>query len=75
MLYAIRQNVWIINLAKTMLMYRQAFYVIKFVVETYGPLWFINLDKTMSRVIEAAAKNCGEFYSSIYWIKVCCRIF
>jgi small subunit ribosomal protein S2 len=69
MLYAIRQKIWIINLVKTMSMLRYAFPIIKFTIETYGPLWFINLNKAMSRVVGTAAKNCGEFFSSTYWIK------
>jgi ribosomal protein S2 len=50
-------------------MFRQAFIIIKHIIENLGPFWFINLNQTMERFIRMAATNCGEFFCSTYWIK------
>ena len=69
MLFSIRQDVWMINLFKTIYMFKIGFKIIKAVVSRCGPIWFINMDKAMKLYIKFSANNAGEFYICDYWCK------
>jgi small subunit ribosomal protein S2 len=69
MLFIFRQNTWLINLLKTFYMFKLSFKLLKHIVRHHGPIWFINLNKSMDRIVKFAALRCGEFFASSYWIK------
>lgn len=69
MLFSVRQNIWIINLFKTIYMFKIGFKCIKDVVSKNGPIWFINLDKSVERYIKFNANKAGEFFICNHWCK------
>jgi len=68
MLYWNRQNTWIINLFKTIYMFKIAFKCLKFVISKNCPIWFINLNKVIEGFVKFFANKCGEFFLCNYWI-------
>jgi len=68
MLFGKRQSLWIINIYKTFFMLKLALNMVKFFINCYSPIWFINLDKTVSSIIKKAARICGEFCFHSFWI-------
>lgn len=69
MVSALRQSITIINLFKSLIMFRISFLLLTNIIALHGPIWFINLDKSVDRYVRYAASNCGEFSITSYWIK------
>ena len=69
MLLSLRQDVWIINVDKTVYMFRLSFLILKHIVLTRGPVWFINLDQSVERFVRYFALRCGEFFCSSVWVR------
>ena len=69
MIFAFRQNISIVNLFKTVIMFRFSFSILSTIISFYGPVWFVNLDKIVSRYIKFASLNCGEFCITSRWIR------
>jgi flavorubredoxin len=47
-------------------MFKLAFQILKHIVSTHGPIWFINLDKATERYVRYGANRSGEFFSSTF---------
>jgi len=69
MIYGFRKELLIINLFKFVTMFRLGFDIISHAVNKKNPIWFINLDPSFDRYTRFAAEKCGEFSSTVYWIK------
>lgn len=69
MVSAFRQSISIINLFKSIIMFRLSFLIFTNIIAVYGPIWFINLDKSVDRYVRYAALNCGEFSVTTRWIR------
>lgn len=69
MVTAFRQLLTIINLYKSLIMFRNSFLLLTNLVHKQAPVWFINLDASTDRYIKYAAFNCGEWPISIRWIR------
>lgn len=69
MVSAFRQSISIINLFKSIVMFRLSFLILTNIIAAYGPVWFINLDKSVDRYVRYAALNCGEFSVTNRWIR------
>lgn len=68
LVYTYRQNILIINLFKTMLLLKNGYAGINAACQFAGPIWFINLHRAVELFVNYAAKQCGEFCYSTYWI-------
>jgi len=68
MLYGHRYNLWFINLYKFMSIFRFVFILIKYLVRSYSPIWFVNMDASMSAYVKKAGLSCGEFWCGNDWI-------
>jgi len=64
LLFKYRQNIWFINLQISLKMFKIAFKILKFIIGSFGPIWFVNLDKSVEKFISHTAKICGEFFCS-----------
>jgi small subunit ribosomal protein S2 len=69
MVYSFRKNILIINLFKFMSMLKISFALYKKNLYNYAPIWFINLDNSVSQVIQYSALRCGEFFINNKWIR------
>lgn len=65
---AFRQSTAIINLFKTILMFRITFLLLSNIISYQGPIWFINIDKSVDRYVKFSALSCGEFSVTQKWI-------
>ena len=68
LVYTFRQIILIINLFKTTLSFKNGYIGINQAVNLSGPVWFINLHRSVELYINYFAKQCGEFCYSTYWI-------
>jgi len=68
LVYTYRQNILIINLFKTMLLLKNGYVGLNAACQFAGPIWFINLHRAVELFVNYAAKQCGEFCYSTYWI-------
>lgn len=68
LVYTYTQNILIINLFKTLRGFRSGLTSIIAAVNTYNPIWFINLDQAASISIKFLAISCGEFSATSFWI-------
>lgn len=66
--YTYRQNILIMNLFKSILLFKNGYIGIDGACRFKGAIWFINLHKAMELFMNYAAKQCGEFCYSTYWI-------
>jgi ribosomal protein S2 len=69
MISAFRQSISIINLFKSIVMFRISFLVLTNIVSVSNPVWFVNLDKSADRYVKHAASSCGEFAVTSTWIR------
>jgi small subunit ribosomal protein S2 len=69
MLFGIRQDIWLINIDKTLSIFRISFSVLRHIVSARGPVWFINLDVSVEKFIRFFALRSGEFFCSSGWIR------
>jgi ribosomal protein S2 len=69
MLLGIRQDIWLINIDKTLSIFRISFSVLRHIVSARGPVWFINLDVSVEKFIRFFALRSGEFFCSSGWIR------
>jgi ribosomal protein S2 len=67
MLFSVRQDIWIINLFKTIYMFKIGLKCLKDVVSKGGPVWFVNLDKNVERIVKFNANRAGEFFLGHLW--------
>ncbi len=66
---AFRQSTAIINLFKSILMFRVTFLLLSNILAFNGPVWFINMDKSTERYIRYSALSCGEFFVTTNWVR------
>ncbi len=66
--YTYRQNILIINLFKTVLMFKNGYVGLSAACHFSGPIWFINLHRSVELFVNYSAKLCGEFCYTTYWI-------
>lgn len=69
MVYGYRSGVCLIDLFKFVTMLRYGFSIIDFMVALGRPLWFVNKDKSFARYVRYYALKCGEFSSTLRWIR------
>lgn len=69
MLLGFRQNIWIIDITKTIYFLKLTFNVFKFIVSCKKPIWFLNLESHMDKFLAYSAKKCGEFFLTSNWIR------
>ena len=64
MLLGIRQDIWLIDIDKTLSLFRISFSILRHVILFRGPVWFINLDISVEKFIRFFAFRSGEFFCS-----------
>lgn len=69
MISAFRKSISIINLFKSLTMFRISFLIISNIIALHNPIWFINLDKSTEHYVKQAALNCGELPITSRWIR------
>jgi len=71
MLYALRSKTWIIDLNKTLILFRQGYKFIRCAIINRKPIWFINkFSFTNYSYLKYFALKCGEFFmTSQNWIR------
>lgn len=67
-IFTYRQNIYIINLYKTLWNIRNGFVGIDNSVRYGNPVWFVNIERSTEVYIRSSAKTCGEFSYTTYWI-------
>jgi small subunit ribosomal protein S2 len=67
-IFTYRQNLYIINLYKTLWNLRNGFLGLDFCVKYGNPVWFINIERSTEIYIRSSAKTCGEFSYTTFWI-------
>lgn len=67
-IFTYRQNIYIINLYKTLWNIRNGFVGVNYSVRFGHPVWFINIEKSTEVYIKSSAKICGEFSYTTFWI-------
>ena len=68
LVYTYRQNILIINLFKTMWLLKNGYNSLTAASKVLGPIWFINLNKSVEMFTTYAAKQAGEFSYTTYWL-------
>lgn len=61
-------NLIFINLFKTIIQARVGFLSLASALETYSPIWFVDLDPVNKHYTEFVANSCGEFYWANKWV-------
>lgn len=69
LIYGFRKDISVINLFRFVGMMRLGFLFVDSAVSKCLPIWFITKDRLFEKYIRIAANRCGEFYSTIYWIR------
>jgi ribosomal protein S2 len=64
MLLGIRQDIWLIDVDKTLSLFRLSFSVLRHVIASRGPVWFVNLNVSVEKFIRFFALRSGEFFCS-----------
>jgi small subunit ribosomal protein S2 len=59
----------LIDIDKTLSLFRISFSILRHVILVRGPVWFINLDVSVEKFIRAFASRSGEFFCSSGWIR------
>ena len=67
LLLGFRQNIWFINILKTIFFIKVGFKIIHFTISNYQPFWLINLDITTELLIQSIAVKVGEFFVVSHW--------
>jgi len=60
MISAFRQSISIINLLKSVYLFKLSFFILSNVIAFLGPIWFVNLNADVGRYVKFSASNCGE---------------
>jgi len=68
-LYRLRNNIWIINLYKTLWILKLVYIFIKHLITYNKSIWFINMDLSKQFIINEYANECGEFACTAIWIR------
>lgn len=68
LVYARTKNILIINLYKTLLMWKLGFRCISKACWQRSPVWFLNLDTSFSGIVQYSSSLCGEFYWTTKWL-------
>ena len=66
--FALRENVTIIDLFKTSISLKYAFSVLSATINVHGPIWFVGLDTVKRSYLMMAALMCGEYFLVSQWI-------
>lgn len=69
MLYGFKWDIAIINLVFTINSIKSGFTLVCGCVSKIRPFWFVTQDKTFYRYSRYLALKCGEFSSTLYWIR------
>jgi ribosomal protein S2 len=69
LLYTLRNNIWTINIFKTILIFKFIIVFIKYLIINNFPIWFINLDRSKEFIINKNANFCGEFNCTRSWVR------
>lgn len=69
MIYGYKWDLVIINLVLTMNSVKALFTAVSLCVRRNRPFWFVTQDKSFYRYSRYAALKCGEFSSTLYWIR------
>jgi len=67
LIYTCIKNVILINVYKTLILWRIGFRNLAYVCRRRGPIWFINLDVSFSNVIQYSGNLCGEMSWTNRW--------
>ena len=69
MIYGYKWDLSIINLSLTVIAIKSGFILASACASKARPFWFITQDKTFYRYSRYLAIKCGEFSSTLYWIR------
>ena len=69
MVYGIRDGIQLINLFKFIYMFRAGLFTVELIIKSKSPIWFVNLDKSASILVQYPARNCGEYWVCKNWIR------
>lgn len=67
-LFGVRNNVHIINLEKTVPLFRQALKAVQEIVSSGGRILFVGTKRQAAEVIKAEALRCGQYYVNHRWL-------
>lgn len=69
MIYGYKWDLVIINLSITIIAIKASFVLVSGCASKSRPFWFVTQDKTFYRYSRYLAIKCGEFSSTLYWIR------
>lgn len=69
LIYGYRAGVCLINLCHFISMLRFGFNSLNLMVAQGRPIWFVNKDKSFARYVRYYALKCGEFASTLQWVR------
>jgi len=69
MIYGFKWDLVIINLVLTLFSIKGAIQFVLGCVKRCKPFWFVTQDKSFNRYVRYAALKCGEFSSTLFWIR------
>jgi small subunit ribosomal protein S2 len=69
LLYKLYNNIWIVDIFKTILFLKNIVVFIKYLISNNFPIWFINLELTKEFLFLNNSKICGEFACTRYWVR------
>lgn len=69
MIYGYKWNIAIINLVFTLFSIKAAFILTTACLRHNKPFWFVTQDKAFHRYSRYLALKCGEFSSTLFWIR------
>lgn len=69
LVWAFRQGIALINLLKFVIAFRASSVLIANLIQSYYPIWFINLDISMEKFVGYAAKLSGEHFTGSFWCR------
>ena len=69
MILGLRQSIAIIDLNKFLFVFRVSLSFLERCIFRKRSIWFVNQDKTFEKYVRSPAISCGEFSSTIYWIR------
>jgi small subunit ribosomal protein S2 len=67
-IFGVRNSVHIINLEKTVPLFRQALQAIQEIVTNGGRVLFVGTKRQASEIVAAEAQRCGQFYVNHRWL-------
>lgn len=69
MIYGFKWNLSIINLTLTVISLKSGFSLVSGCAAKVRPFWFVTQDKSFYKYSRYLAFKCGEFSSTLYWIR------